>query len=457
MVKLQLKIKNNKILAIEPTRIIVFSFIGLIFWGALLLNMPFASRNGESIGFITSLFTATSATCVTGLVLVDTYSQWSIPGQIIILSLIQIGALGFVTFATFFSIILGRKLGLKTRVLAQESLNHFSFEGILKVIKNVVFVTFAVEMCGALILCTRFVPKYGPKGIYMSIFHSVSAFCNAGFDIMGGETGEFSSLTSFYNDPVVLYTVTSLIIVGGLGFIVWKDIYDYKKTKEFLLHTKIVFIMTLLLITLGTIFFLTFEYNNPNTLGNYNLFEKINGAFFHSVSTRTAGFNTINLNELNEISKFGSIILMFIGAAPGSTGGGVKVTTFGVIIVAIISQIRGSNDTIFLKRKVPHNTINKSLAIIGLSATVVITVTTILLLRENYSFLDMLFEATSAFGTVGLSTFGTPNLSSNLSKVVLIITMFLGRVGPLSFALSLTLRNHSKKELVYPEGKIVVG
>lgn len=456
MIKFQFGIKNNKMFELEPTKIIVFSFIAVIFWGTLLLTLPIASKSGQSAGFLTALFTSTSSTCVTGLVVEDTFTQWSLFGQIVILLLIQTGALGFVTLATFFSILLGRKVGLKTMILAQESLNHFSFENILKLIRNVVITTLIIESIGALILSTRFVPKFGVKGIYMSIFHAVSAFCNAGFDIMG-EQGLYSSLTGFNEDPVVLYTVSALIILGGLGFMVWRDLIDYRKNKELLLHTKVVLIMTAFLLTFGALLFFTFEFNNPDTLGSLGLPTKINAAFFHSVATRTAGFNTLALDQMQEISKVITMVFMFIGAAPGSTGGGVKITTFGVLMVAIISQIRGSDDTIIFNRRVPHRTIYKSLSIIGLSAIIVITVTTIMLAFEDKPFMDILFEATSAFGTVGLSSVGTSNLGT-VSRVVLIITMFLGRVGPLSFAIALALRNNKKtQDLVYPEGKIVVG
>ncbi len=454
MVKFQFSIKKNKFLALEPTKIIIFSFIGVIFWGTMLLSLPIASATpGKSADFLTALFTATSATCVTGLVVVDTLSNWSLFGQIVILSLIQIGALGFVTFATFFSILLGRKVGLKTMILAQESLNHFTFEDIIKLIKNVVIITFLIEFAGTLILSVRFVPKFGPRGFYIAVFHAISAFCNAGFDIFGN----FQSLTGFNNDPLVLYTIAALVILGGLGFMVWKDLIDFRKTKELLLHTKVVLITTAFLLLSGTLFFFASEFDNPATMNDMNLITKINSAFFHSAVIRTAGFSSLPADQMCEMSRAATILFMFIGAAPGSTGGGVKITTFGVLLVTIISQIRGSNDTIIFKRKVPNSTVNKSLAIIGLSAMIVIAATIIMLIFENKQFLDILFEATSAFGTVGLSSVGTPYLHI-VSKIVLIFTMFLGRVGPLTFAIALTLRNNKKNpDLVYPEGKIVVG
>lgn len=464
MLKVTFKIKNDKMLNIAPTKIIVLSFFILILIGALLLNLPVASNDNKSIGFLNALFTATSATCVTGLVVADTLTQWSLFGQIVIIILIQAGGLGIITLATFFSVLLGRKIRLRGMLLAQESINHFSFEGVLRLVKKVVLVTFCIELIGALILSISFVPKFGPRGFFIGIFTAISAFCNAGFDIMG----DFKSLTEYNGDPIVLYTVACLIIIGGLGFLVWKDLYEFKRNKSLLLHTKVVLVITACLLFGGAVIFFIFEYTNPATMGNLNLFEKVNSAIFHSVVTRTAGFNSLPTNEMREISKVATIVLMFIGAAPGSTAGGIKVTTFGVIILAIIAQIRGYDDTIIFKRRVPHYVTNKSLAITGLSALLVLTVTAVLLVAEGANtkiismlhdgmFINMLYEATSAFGTVGLST-GITYLLGSVSKVFLIITMFLGRVGPVSFAIALTLKsNRTNTDIVYPEGKIVVG
>ncbi|MDQ2085712.1 TrkH family potassium uptake protein [Herbivorax sp. ANBcel31] len=455
MIKFQFSVKNRKLFQLEPAKVIVLSFIIVILSGTLLLTLPIASNaHVEKADFLTALFTATSATCVTGLVVVDTGTQWSLFGQIVILTLIQIGALGFVTFATFFSVLLGRKVGLKTMILAQQSLSDFSFEGVVNLIKNVVLATFSIQLAGALILSTRFVPHFGLEGFYISIFHSISSFCNAGFDILGG----YQSLTNYNDDPILLFITSTLIIFGGLGFVVWKNLWEYRKDKVLLLHTKVVLGLVFSLIAFGTIFFFFSEFNNPYTLGQLNLSEKMSAAFFQSVTTRTAGFNSIDTGSMQEISKAMSILLMFIGAAPGSTGGGVKITTFGVILVAVISQIRGSQHTIVFKRRVPYLTVTKALAIVSLSAIVIVTLTTILLAIEDLPFLDVFFESVSAFGTVGLSAIGTSTLS-NISRIFLIITMFVGRIGPLSFAIALTMQNTRKKkqDVVYPEGKIIVG
>lgn len=458
MQKITFRHRNNKILNLAPTKIIVLSFAAIILIGAILLTLPAASRDGTSIGFLNALFTATSATCVTGLVVVDTYKHWTVFGQLVIISLIQAGGLGIVTLATFFSVLLGRKMSLRSMVLAQESISHFSFEGVLRLVSRIVMVTFGVELFGCLLLSSRFVPQYGLRGFYLGFFHSVSAFCNAGFDLMGiAGKGDFISLTQYNNDPVVLFTIAGLIVFGGLGFVVWKDLFDYKKNKYLLLHTKIVLIITLLLIVLGAVLFLTFEYNNSATMGKLDFIGKVNSAIFQSITPRTAGFNSIDEGGMKEISRFLTVILMFIGAAPGSTAGGIKVTTFGVLLFAILSQIRGSDETILFHKRVPFSIVSKALAIAGFGMAIVLTVTTIVLAIENKPFLNVLFEVTSAFGTVGLSTGLTPTLHS-ASKLLLIFTMFLGRVGPVTFAIALTLRSRKNDvDIIHPEGKVIVG
>ena len=449
---------KNKILNLAPTRIIVLSFAVLVLSGAFLLSLPEASRDGRSIGFLNALFTATSATCVTGLVVVDTYRHWTLMGQLVILSLIQLGGLGIVTLASFFSVLLGRKMSLRGMILAQESTNHFSFEGVLRLVKYIVIFTVSIELLGAVLLSISFVPQFGLKGIYLGFFHSISAFCNAGFDLMSIQgKGEFVSLVSYNNNPLVIYTIAVLIVTGGLGFLVWKDLFDFRKVGSLFLHTKVVLIITAFLIITGTILFYMFESGNPATMGQLNFFGKINASVFQSVTPRTAGYNSIPINEMKEISKFTTIILMFIGAAPGSTAGGIKVTTFGIILFAVISQIRGSDETIIFKRKVASTIVIKAMAIVILSISLVFIVTTVILAVEGKPFVDVLFEVTSAFGTVGLSTGITPSLHST-SKILLILTMFLGRVGPVSFAIALSLKSNKKDSAItYPEGKIVVG
>ena len=445
--------KKSPLKTISPTRIIVSSFALIIFTGACLLSLPIASNDGNSIGFLNAFFTATSATCVTGLVIADTLTQWTLFGQIVILFLIQVGGLGIVTLATFFSVLLGRKISMKGKILAQESISDYSFADVVRMIKSVIKITVCVELIGAILLATSFVPRFGTRGIYMSIFHSISAFCNAGFDLIGN----YRSLTQFNGDPIVIYTIALLIITGGLGFIVWKDLYDFRQTKTLYLHTKLVLLISACLIVFGTIFFFVSEHTNPETMGPLNFFEKINAAVFHSVTCRTAGYNSLPLNEMSEMSKVMSILLMFIGAAPGSTGGGIKVTTFGILVMAMLSNIKGNDETVVLRRRVSQVVVNKALTIAGLSMVLIFIMTIIIISVENLAFINVLYEVTSAFGTVGLSTGITPGLHS-ISKIMLIFTMFLGRVGPLSFAVAIAMRENKKlQNAVYPEGKIMVG
>lgn len=445
--------KNKKITNISPTRVIVSSFAIIIFLGACLLNLPAASRDGACIGFLDALFTATSATCVTGLIVTDTLTHWTLFGQLVILALIQIGGLGIVTLATFFSVLLGRKVSLKGKLLAQESISDFSFKDVLDMIKTIVKITVSIEFIGMIFLAIGFIPRYGVRGIYMAFFHAISSFCNAGFDLVGN----YKSLTEFNGNPFVIYTTALLIIFGGLGFIVWKNLFEYRSQRILFLHTKIVLIMTLFLIVFGSVFFFISEYSNPLTMGPLNLYEKINAAFFHSVTTRTAGYNSLPLNDMSEVSKIVTILLMFIGAAPGSTGGGIKVTTFGILLIAILSNIKGDKETIVLNRRVSQEVINKALSIVGLSALLIFILTLIIVSVEKINFINVLYEVTSAFGTVGLSTGITPTLHS-ISKVLLIFMMFLGRVGPLTFAIAIAMRARKRIEnTVYPDGRIMVG
>ncbi len=451
--------KKINLLSIAPAKLIVLSFLALILVGSLLLTLPISSRSGNWTPYVDALFTATSASCITGLVIYDTFKYWSLFGQLVILALIQVGALGIVTLATYFSILLGKRVGLKGMILAQESINLFRFDEALKLIKKIVSATLIIELTGAILLSINFVPKYGSIGLYLGIFHSISAFSNSGFDIMSSvENGNFVSMTTMNDNPLVLYTISSLLVIGGLGFTVWRDLYEYRKNKRLLFHTKLVLVISATLLIIGALFTFSNEFSNPKTLGVLSLPEKINASIFHSAAARTAGFYSLPVSEMHEITKVFSIFLMFIGAAPGSTGGGIKVTTIGVLFFAIIAQVRGSQEVILFKKKVHQNIINKALAITGLSAIIIGTIVTIMLAIEpDFKFMDVLFEATSAFGTAGLSLDLTPMLSTG-SKILILIAMFLGRVGPLSFAVALTIKaTHRSSDIVYPEAKIIVG
>jgi trk system potassium uptake protein TrkH len=426
----------------------------IIIIGALLLSLPVASSRGQSTDLLTSLFTSTSAVCVTGLVVVDTGTYWSVFGHIVILLLIQIGGLGFMTMSTFIALLLGKRIGLRERLIIKEALNEFSIQGMVKLMKNILIMTVAVEAVGAVLLSIRFIPVYGfVKGIYFGTFHAVSAFCNAGFDLIGG----YRNLTPFVGDAVLNLSIMTLIIIGGLGFAVNLDIFKNRRWKRLSLHSKLVVAITLFLIVAGFIFFYGVEYNNPMTLGALSPTEKILAAFFQSVTCRTAGFYTIPTGELTDASKLMSIILMFIGASPASTGSGVKTTTFAILIIAVLSVIRGREDIQLFKRRIPNHLVFRALAIVIISICIILAVTMVLSLRENFKYIDLQFEAVSAFAPVGLSTGITPYLSS-IGKAFIIVTMFIGRLGPLTMAFALARKHKGGKSGIrYPEDKVLVG
>jgi len=451
---------QKKAKTIQPARTIAFSFILVILVGTLLLTLPISSKNFEFTPVNHALFTATSATCVTGLVVYDTFQKWSMFGQCVILLMIQIGGLGLVTFVTFFNFIIGRKLGLRRMQLASESVNADGFGDAKRLMKNIIKVSLTLEGIGALILMTVFVPKYGKSGIFTSIFISVSAFCNAGFDILGRDN-PYVSLMGYNNNPVVLITVMGLIISGGLGFIVWYDLFKYRKTKHLELHTKVVLVITTILIVSGTLIFMIFEWGNTKTIGNMPFHTKLLNAAFQSVTCRTAGFNSIDIGSLHAISKVFSIIFMYIGAAPGSTGGGIKVTTIAVIIMTVVSVLKNKEETTILKRKLDKSVIYKAMTIVMLSLGLIFVATLSILysLKANSKVtgLNTLFEVVSAFATVGLSA-GLTSMLNLFSEIILIFIMFLGRVGPIAVILSLTVNSADKtKNQVAPEGKIMVG
>lgn len=450
----------------SPTRLITLSFFFVILVGAILLTLPIASSTGVSHGFLKALFTSTSATCVTGLVVLDTATSWTLFGQLVIIALIQVGGLGLVTITTFFFTILRKKMGLKTMVIAQECTASFSFDEVKSLLRKIIGVTLSIEAIGGLILSIRFIPHFGLLGgIYRGFYQSVSAFCNAGFDLMGKYSGEYSSLVKWNNDPIVIITTGLLIISGGLGFIVWSDILNLNKVKGLNFHSKLVLKMTAILVFGGMLFFLIAEHGNNATdsLGTLSPVQQWIAAFFQSVTTRTAGFNSISQSALNESSKIMSSILMFIGASSGSTGGGIKITTFSVIFFFIFSELRGNSEIVMMKRRISRETISKSIIIASLSLSLVILDTMLLTVFERMQLrdhsiatLDLMFEAISAFATVGLSSAGTPTLQPS-SWIVLIITMFIGRVGPASFAMALSSRTTNPKEKIYPEAKVIVG
>ncbi|ERJ01176.1 MULTISPECIES: TrkH family potassium uptake protein [Eubacteriales] len=446
---------------LSPTQIIVASFLLVITVGGLLLCLPLSSRSGEFTPFLDALFTATSATCVTGLIVVDTYLHFSFFGQLVILCLIQIGGLGLITFVTFFSVAVGKKMRFKNMSLAQESISAPSVSGLPHLVRMVVKASLLIEGCGTLLLCLSFIPRYGfLQGLWTAFFLAVSAFCNAGFDILGHE-GAYSSLIHYTGDPIVIGTISALIVIGGLGFLVWADLYGLRHTKKLRLHTKIVLFITALLILLGTLLFCVLEWNNPSTMGPLSVPEKLGAGLFQSISCRTAGFNSIDLNAMSGFTKLVASILMFIGAGPASTGGGIKVTTFAVIVMTILSFSSGRENTVILKRRIDHKTVYKALTISALALVVVFITSSVMFYsipRSTFNTpINAIFEACSAFGTVGLSD-GLTGEGNALTHIITMLTMFIGRVGPASLAISLASgRGGRKKNQVMPEGKVLVG
>lgn len=451
--------RRRKNSSVSPIRIVVLSFLMVILTGTMLLHLPIATKDG-SISFIDALFTATSATCVTGLIVFDTYSKFTVFGQAVILAMIQIGGLGLVTFTTFFSIIVGKKLGFKTLKVASNSSSIDNVAEIASMMKTILIVAFTCEFIGFLCLSLVMVPKYGiAQGLWISLFTAISAFCNAGFDIFGF-ISPYTSLTTYANNVWVNLVIMLLIISGGLGFMVWSEIKNAKKVKQLSFHSRIVLITTAGFIVFGTLAFLILEWNNPKTLGNMPVWEKVLASAFQSVTCRTAGFNTIDQNGMTGLSKIFSSFLMFVGAAPGGTGGGIKITTFTVILVTIASVIRGRSDAIFLNRKINQYTVYKSLSIITI-ALLAVSCTSIIVYHtssgEVATGINCVYESFSAFATVGLTT-GVTLVMSTVGKIFTIISMFLGRVGPVSLAISLSLSyNDFSKREICPDGKIIVG
>lgn len=437
---------------LSHSQILAGGFFIIILIGAIILNMGFSSAKGENIGFLDALFTATSSVCVTGLIVADTGTYWSNFGKLVIMVLIQIGGLGFMTIGTLGVLISGEKLSYSNKLLIQDSLSHEKTSGIIKFCKRIVLVSLFIEFVGAICLSFAFVPEFGlVKGLWYGIFHSVTAFCNAGFDIMGN----FSSLTSYFNNPIVNISIMLLIILGGLGFSTIFDINRKRAFKKFRLNTKIILITTAILIVIPTFLFFIFEMNNPKTLGNMNLGEKILASLFQVVSPRTAGYNTIELSQMYDSTKFLTIILMFIGGAPASTAGGLKTTTFALIIISVYCLFKQKSEIEVFGRTIPFKNLNKALVSLVIGFTLIITGTMIILSNSDFDFLTVLYEVTSAYATVGL-TLGITTKLNAVCKITLIILMFMGRVGSLTVLYSF-IKTDSKKKYKYPKEEINIG
>ncbi|MPM20102.1 Potassium/sodium uptake protein NtpJ [bioreactor metagenome] len=446
----------NKFLnKLTQSQTIALGFFIVILTGALLLMLPVASKDGRSSGFITSLFTAGSATCVTGLVVVDTYTHWTLFGQIVILSLIQIGGLGFITIGVLFSMLLKKNIDLRQRGLIKESVNTINIGGVVKLVRKIFVGTALFEGLGAVILASHFVPELGfRRGLYYGIFHSVSAFCNAGFDLMGYKA-QYSSFVSEYDNILINVTIMSLITIGGLGFIVWDDISKNKlHFKKYMLHTKIVLSTTAIIIFGSAVLFYIFE--SPNLFVGMSFKGKILSSLFSAVTPRTAGFNTIDTAALTSSSLLLTIVIMFIGGSPGSTAGGVKTTTASVVVYYIWNTLRGRSDCNAFRRRVSDETIKKACVIICVNLMLgTIGTITICHLQSSAPIRDILFEVYSAIGTVGLSTGITRELTS-LSRLIITLLMYCGRIGSITLALVFT-ETKVTAHVSLPEEKITIG
>lgn len=440
---------------LTPYQILVLSFAGLICIGTLLLMTPMASINGEGLSFVDALFTATSAVCVTGLTVVNIGTYFSLFGQLVIIGLVQIGGLGIMAMTTLMAILIGKRINLKERLLMQEALNQLTFAGVVRLTRYIIKVTLVIEFIGGTLLAIRLYSDLGLKGIYFGYWHAISSFCNAGFDLFGSVTGNFSSAIGYSEDIVVNMVLICLIILGGIGFTVIADVRTNKRFSKFSLHTKVVLVTNLILIIFGALVIFLLEYDNPGTMANLSWIGKIMASFFQSVTARSAGWNTVDISNLTDATLFFMIILMFIGASPASTGGGIKTTTACVLAAATLALIRGKSDAELFGRRISNVIVYKALAVMFISALAVVFVTMMLTISEKQEFIRLLFEAVSAFSTTGLTTGITTTLTTS-GKLWLVCTMFAGRVGPVTLALALALKVR-KGNLQYPEGKVIIG
>ena len=436
-------------------RIIALGYISIIVIGTLLLMLPFASQSGESAGFVPALFPAVSSSCVTGLVVLDTATSWTLFGQIVIISLIQVGGLGFMTIATMFSMLLKRKMGLREREIMVESINTGHIGGIKNLTGKIIAGTAIFEGVGALILTIRFIPRFGwGKGLWYSVFHSISAFCNAGFDLMG-ITEPYTSLTGFSDDAVVILTLSALVVIGGIGFLVWDDISKKKlKFKYYQLHTKIVLSVTAFLLVVPTVLFFVFERGFTNEGLNFG--HSFLNALFDSVTARTAGFNSTDTSALAPASKILTIFLMFIGGSPGSTAGGIKTTTLAVIAISTFNGITRRQSKGIFGRRLEKDAIHQASSVVFTNITLaIIGIIAILAIQPSLEISDVIFECISAIGTVGMTTGITRDLAA-ASRLIVAFLMFCGRVGSVSFALAL-MEKKAAPPIKNPREKITIG
>lgn len=434
---------------------IAFGFAGIILIGSLLLTLPISSATAQRVPWFDALFTSTSAVCVTGLVVRDTGTAYSTFGHVVLLVLIQLGGLGFMTFATLIFRAMGRVFSMRERMLMRESMNEDDIGGVVQLVQWVARSAFTVEFVGALLFSIRLIPMYGPaRGAFYAVFHAVSAFCNAGFDLFGGG----QSLTGFRGDILINLTAIAMVVVGGLGFGTLHDMLEKRRFQRFRLHTKLVLVTYGALLAGGFVMVLALEWNNPLTLGKLSVGDKLLAALFQSVTLRTAGFNTIDQAGLRDATKLIGGLLMLVGCAPASTGGGIKVTTMAIMVLTVRMVARGESCIVVFDRRIDRALIQRTVAIVCIAVAVaLVDVCALSLLQPQYAFLDLYYECVSAVGTVGISAVGTSNLGS-VARLLIIVTMYIGRIGPLSMALLFTRKQSRARELLrYPEDRVMIG
>ena len=443
----------KKILRLTTTQIIMLSFLGMILLGSLLLALPVSASDGVPVPYLDALFTATTATCVTGLVTLPTFSAWSVFGQVIILLLIQIGGLGVITIISAFMILLQKRMGIGDRLLLQDAFNLNTLSGIVRFVKRVLAGTFLVEGVGALLYMIVFVPEFGPRGVWISVFTAISAFCNAGIDIIGP-----NSLCDYATNPIINLVTSALIILSGIGYIVWWDVLRVGKKgfRGLTLHSKIAISTTAILVFGGGVLIFLLEYGNPLTIANLSFFDKWQVAFFQSVTTRTAGFASVPQQDLTNASSILCLLLMFIGGSPVGTAGGIKTVTVAVLVVSALATIQNKNDVTLFDRNISRQAVNKAVAVTAMSFAILFASTMMLCAVTDAGALDVVYETVSATATVGLTRDLTPGLNS-AGKAIIIATMYLGRVGPISLALALNSSKKQRNLIKNPTEDISVG
>ncbi len=451
---------RKKKVTFSTTQIILISFLSTILVGSILLALPISSASGEAVPYTDALFTATTSTCVTGLVTLPTVSTWSVFGQVVILLLIQIGGLGIITIMSGLMLLLNRKMGISDRLLIQDAFNLNTMAGLAKFVKNVLLGTLIIEGAGAALYMLVFVPAFGVKGIWVSVFNSISAFCNAGIDIISE-----NSLCNYATNPLINIVTSALVILGGLGYIVWWDVLRVVKSRSpknrkifrhLTLHSKIAITITAGLILGGAILIFIFEYANPLTIGEMSLFDKIQVSFFQSVTTRTAGFASVPQENLTNASAAVSVILMLIGGSPVGTAGGMKTVTIAVLICSAFATIRNKNSATLFGRRISEGSVKKAVAVVVTFLTICIVSTVLLMATSTASALDAVYETVSATATVGLSRNLTATLNT-FGKFIIIATMYFGRVGPISLAVALGRKNESQNVISEPTEEISIG